>query len=150
MPQIPITGEILYHRGTIDRPCSQEPEPPMYTFIKIIHMTCAMLSIAGFLGRGILKINGSAVVEKKLVKVLPHVIDTVLLVSAITLVVMSGQYPWTTPWVGAKIVGLVVYIALGVVVMRTAKTRQTRIIAFALALATAAWILMVASTKQIM
>lgn len=122
----------------------------MYTFIKIIHMTCAMLSIAGFLGRGILKINGSAIVEKKLVKVLPHVIDTVLLVSAITLVVMSGQYPWTAPWVGAKVVGLVVYIGLGVVVMRTAKTRQTRIIAFALALATAAWILMVASTKQIM
>lgn len=122
----------------------------MYTFIKIIHMTCAMLSIAGFLGRGILKINGSAIVEKKLVKVLPHVIDTVLLVSAITLVVMSGQYPWTAPWVGAKVVGLVVYIGLGVVVMRTAKTRQTRIIAFALALATAAWILMVATTKQIL
>jgi uncharacterized membrane protein SirB2 len=34
--------------------------------------------------------------------------------------------------------------------MRTAKTRQARIIAFALALVTAAYILMVASTKTIM
>lgn len=122
----------------------------MYTFLKIIHMSFAMISILGFLVRGILKINESPIVEKKLVKVLPHVIDTVLLVSAITLVVMSGQYPWVAPWVGAKVLGLIVYIGLGVVVMRTAKTRQTRIIAFALALVTAAYILMVASTKTIM
>ncbi|MES3007582.1 MAG: SirB2 family protein [Pseudomonadota bacterium] len=122
----------------------------MYTFIKIIHMSFAMISILGFLGRGILKINESPIVEKKLVRVLPHVIDTVLLVSAITLVVMSGQYPWVAPWVGAKVLGLIVYIGLGVVVMRTAKTRKTRIIAFALALVTAAYILMVASTKTIM
>ena len=122
----------------------------MYTFLKIIHMSFAMISILGFLVRGILKINESPIVEKKLVKVLPHVIDTVLLVSAITLVVMSGQYPWVAPWVGAKVLGLIVYIGLGVVVMRTAKTRQTRIVAFALALVTAAYILMVASTKTIM
>ncbi len=122
----------------------------MYTFIKIIHMSFAMISILGFLVRGILKINESPLVEKKLVKVLPHVIDTVLLVSAIILVVMSGQYPWVAPWVGAKMLGLIVYIGLGVVVMRTAKTRQARIIAFALALVTAAYILMVASTKTIM
>ncbi len=122
----------------------------MYTFIKIIHMSFAMISILGFLVRGILKINESPLVEKKLVKVLPHVIDTVLLVSAIILVVMSGQYPWVAPWVGAKVLGLIVYIGLGVVVMRTAKTRQARIIAFALALVTAAYILMVASTKTIM
>jgi uncharacterized membrane protein SirB2 len=122
----------------------------MYTFIKIIHMSFAMISILGFLGRGILKINESPLVEKKLVKVLPHVIDTVLLASAIALVVMSEQYPWVEPWVGAKVLGLIVYIGLGVVVMRTAKTRQARIIAFALALVTAAYILMVASTKTIM
>ena len=122
----------------------------MYTFLKVIHMSFAMISILGFLGRGILKINESPLVEKKLVKVLPHVIDTVLLVSAIALVVMSGQYPWVAPWVGAKVLGLIVSIGLGVVVMRTAKTRQARIIAFALALVTAAYILMVASTKTIM
>ena len=79
----------------------------MYTFIKVVHMTCAMLSVLGFLGRGILKIQGSAIVEKKLVKILPHVIDTVLLVSAITMVVMSGQYRWVDTWVGAKIAGRV-------------------------------------------
>ena len=121
----------------------------MYTLIKIIHMSCAMISVLGFLARGILKINESPLVEKKLVKVLPHIIDTVLLVSAITLVVMSGQYPWVAPWVGAKIVGLIVYIGLGVVVMRTSKTKQARIIAFVLALATAAYIFMVAGTKTI-
>ena len=121
----------------------------MYTFIKIVHMTCAMLSVLGFLGRGVLKIQGSDIVEKKLVKILPHVIDTVLLVSAITLVIMSGQYPWVAPWVGAKIAGLVIYIGLGVVVMRTAKTQQVRVIAFVLALLTAAYIFMVAGTKTI-
>lgn len=121
----------------------------MYTLIKIIHMSCAMISVLGFLVRGILKIKESPMVEKKLVKVLPHVIDTVLLASAIALVVMSGQYPWVAPWVGAKIAGLVVYIALGVMTMRVAKTRQTRIISFALALVTAAYIFMVAATKTV-
>lgn len=121
----------------------------MYTFIKIIHMSFAMISVLGFLVRGILKINESPLVEKKLVRVLPHVIDTVLLLSAITLVIMSGQYPWVAPWVSAKIVGLVVYIGLGVVVMRTAKTRNARIAAFALALITAGYIFMVAGTKTI-
>ncbi len=108
-----------------------------------------MLSVLGFLARGVLKLQGSAIIDKKLVKILPHVIDTVLLVSAITLVIMSGQYPWVAPWVGAKIVGLVIYIGLGVVVMRTAKTQQTRIVAFVLALVTAGYIFMVAGTKTI-
>ena len=121
----------------------------MYTFIKIIHMSFAMISVLGFLARGILKINESPLVDKKLVRVLPHVIDTVLLASAITLVIMSGQYPWVAPWVSAKILGLVVYIGLGVVVMRTAKTRQARIAAFALALITVGYVFMVASTKTI-
>jgi uncharacterized membrane protein SirB2 len=121
----------------------------MYTLFKIIHMSCAMISVVGFIGRGILKINGSALVDKKLVKILPHVIDTLLLLSAITLVVMSGQYPWVAPWVSAKIAGLVIYIGLGVVVMRTAKTRQTRIIAFALALLTIGYVFAVAARKTI-
>jgi uncharacterized membrane protein SirB2 len=121
----------------------------MYTFIKILHMSLASISVLGFLVRGILKINESPIVEKKLVRVLPHVIDTFLLLSAITLVVMSGMYPWVAPWVAAKIVGLLVYIGLGVVVMRTARTRQTRIACFALALVTAAYIFMVAGTKTI-
>ena len=121
----------------------------MYTFIKIIHMSFAMISVLGFLARGILRINESPVVNRKLVRVLPHVIDTVLLTSAITLVIMSGQYPWVAPWVSAKILGLVVYIGLGVVVMRTAKTRQTRIVAFGLALLTAGYVFMIASTKTI-
>jgi uncharacterized membrane protein SirB2 len=112
-------------------------------------MSFAMISVLGFLARGILKINESPLVDKKLVRVLPHVIDTVLLASAIALVIMSGQYPWVAPWVSAKILGLVVYIGLGVVVMRTAKTRQTRIAAFALALITAGYVFMVAGTKTI-
>lgn len=107
-----------------------------------------MISVLGFIVRGILKIQDSSAVEKKLVKILPHVIDTVLLGSAIVLVVMSGQYPWVAPWVGIKIVGLIVYIALGVVVMRIAKTKQTRTLAFVLAIITAAYIFMVAATKS--
>lgn len=121
----------------------------MYTLIKIIHMSCAMLSIFGFIVRGALRINESPIVQKKLVKVLPHVIDTVLLVSAIFLVVMSGQYPFVVPWVTAKVLGLIVYIGLGVVAMRIAKTKRTRVIAYVLAIATAAYIVMVATTKQI-
>lgn len=121
----------------------------MYTLVKIIHMSFALISVLGFIARGILKIKESPIVEKKLIKVLPHVIDTVLLVSAIVLVVMSGQYPWVAPWVSAKILGLIVYIGLGVVVMRVAKTPKARMIAFVFAIITALYIFMVAATKSV-
>ena len=79
---------------------------------------------------------------------MPHVIDTVLLASAIALVVMSRQYPLVNGWLTAKIVGLIFYIGLGMVALRHRKTRHTRIAAWVAAQAVFVYIVAVALTRN--
>ncbi|MDO6806262.1 SirB2 family protein, partial [Wenyingzhuangia sp. 1_MG-2023] len=50
--------------------------------------------------------------------ILPHVIDTILLVFAIWLCVLIGQYPIVDGWLTGKVIGLVVLIGAGVVAIR--------------------------------
>ena len=80
------------------------------------------------------------------VRVVPHVVDTVLLASALYLAGQLG--PGAGSWLAAKVAGLVVYVAAGVVALRGGKTRGARIAAFVFALATFGYIVSVAVTKS--
>jgi uncharacterized membrane protein SirB2 len=120
----------------------------MYAIIKNIHVLAVLISIAGFILRGVWMMRESGLLDRKPVRVLPHIVDTVLLVTAIWLTVLIGQYPFSTSWLTAKLVALIVYIALGMIAIRRGKTRRQRIIAFGLALLTAAYILLVAVTRN--
>lgn len=119
----------------------------MYYGIKHLHMLLAVISIAGFILRGVWMMTGSALLEKRLVRILPHVVDTLLLVTAIVLMVMVSQYPLTAGWVTAKVVGLVVYIVLGMIALRRGRTLGIRVVAFAGAILVFAWIASVAVSK---
>ena len=120
-----------------------------YMAIKHLHMTCALLSGSFFLLRGIWMLRASPLLARRWVKVVPHVIDTLLLVSAIILVLWSGQYPFAQSWLGAKVVALVVYIVLGVVALKTGRTMTVRALALAGALLAFAYIISVAVTRQV-
>ncbi len=120
----------------------------MYAIIKNIHVLAVLISIAGFILRGVWMMRESGLLDRKPVRVLPHIVDTVLLVTAIWLTVLIGQYPFSTSWLTAKLVALIVYIALGMIAIRRGKTRRQRIVAFGLALLTAAYILLVAVTRN--
>ncbi|MFT6056210.1 MAG: putative membrane protein SirB2, partial [Pseudohongiellaceae bacterium] len=52
-----------------------------YVLIKNIHLAFAMLTTIGFCVRGAWMMTESAMLQKKLVKVLPHIVDTTLLIS---------------------------------------------------------------------
>lgn len=119
-----------------------------YLAIKHLHMGCAGLSIALFLLRGTWMLQGSAMLQRRWVRIAPHLVDTVLLGSAITLAIISHQYPFAQPWLGAKVVALVLYIVLGTIALKRGRTLRTRAIAFAAAIATFAYIVMVAVTRQ--
>ena len=71
-------------------------------------------------------------------KTLPHLVDSVLLLSALTLAWMLRLTPGNAPWLLAKIVGLVVYVALGVVALRPGVSCAVRAAAWVAALATVA------------
>lgn len=119
----------------------------MYFAFKHVHMLCAVLSIVSFIIRGALAIKGSSVLQKKWVRIAPHIIDTVLILSAVGLMVSIQQYPFVNGWLTAKLLGLIVYIFLGVVTLKIAKSQPVRVAAYLLAIGTFGYIASVAMTK---
>jgi len=93
-------------------------------------------------------LSESALLQKKWVKVAPHIIDTLLLGSAIALAITLQISPFEQTWLLAKIIGLLLYIALGTVALKRGKTRQIRMTALILALLTFGYIVKVALTKS--
>lgn len=118
-----------------------------YLLLKYVHIGLAGLSVSGFVLRWALMSGGSRAGFHRIVRVTPHVLDTVFLASGITLAVMSGFQPWNSNWLAAKIVGLVVYIALGMVAMKS-KPGAVRNLAFLSALLVFAWVVSVALLKS--
>lgn len=119
----------------------------MYFAFKHIHMLCAVISIISFIIRGALAIKGSSILQKKWIRIAPHIIDTLLILSAIGLMVSIQQYPFVNGWLTAKLIGLIVYIFLGVVTLKIAKSQPVRIVAYLLAIVTFGYIASVAVTK---
>ncbi|KIF82093.1 SirB2 family protein [Noviherbaspirillum autotrophicum] len=121
-----------------------------YLAIKHLHMTCAALSGSFFLVRGVWMLRDSAMLKQRWVRIAPHVIDTVLLVSALVMVVWSGQYPFVQGWLTAKVLALIAYILLGTVALKRGRTKGTRTVAFVAALLVFAYIVKVALTRQVL
>lgn len=119
-----------------------------YGIVKHIHMSAAMLSVALFFMRGNWMIFRPERLQQRWVKMVPHVIDTVLLVSALVLAYQFLQFPVPRSWLAAKIAGLLVYIGLGMIALKRGKTLAIRITAFIAALVTVGYIYAVAFSKQ--
>ena len=120
----------------------------MYILVKYVHVISVVLSVSGFFLRGLLMMRDSPLLRARWIKVLPHINDTVLLVAALTLAAMSGQYPFVADWVTAKIFGVIAYIILGALALRDASSRRTRIACWFASLAVFGWIVSVALTRQ--
>lgn len=120
----------------------------MYLALKHFHITCVILSGTGFALRGWWSITGSPRLRARLTRILPHIVDSCLLASAIGLAVMAEQYPFVHGWLTAKVLGLLTYIGLGAVALRPARPKGVRVAAFVGALATLAYIVSVALSKN--
>ena len=113
-----------------------------------IHLTCVALSGLGFLLRGIWMMTESAMLQAKPVRILPHIIDTLLLLSALALAVITSQYPFVMPWLTVKLVLLLAYIGLGVFALRRGKTKSQRVMFFIAALAVFVFMISVAFSRS--
>ena len=120
----------------------------LFEILKVLHVSCAVLSIGGFTLRGYWMITGNPRLRSRPARVLPHLIDTLLLGSAIGMLVIWQANPFVLPWLNAKIIALLCYIGLGMVAFRFGKTRRLRMLAFGMALLSAAYIVSVAITKS--
>ena len=119
-----------------------------YIILKYIHVITAIISIAGFITRGIWMMLSSVMLQQRWVKIAPHINDTLLLASAIALVFITSQYPGPAAWINAKIIALVVYIVLGIIALKPSRPMGVRIIAWCLAILTFAYIVLVALGKS--
>lgn len=121
----------------------------MYATLKLIHMSAAIVTISGFALRGFWRLTGSPNLQLRLVRIAPHVIDTIFLLSGIGLILSLRLQVLDHPWLITKLVALVIYVLLGTVALKRGKTANVRLGAFLLSLATFAYIVGVALNKSV-
>lgn len=120
----------------------------MYPFLKHLHVTCAGLSLGLFLLRGGWMVADSPRLRSRFSRIVPHVVDTFLLASAVGLSVLLSQYPFVHGWLTGKFFGLILYIVLGTIALRRGRTRTIRGAAFVGAVIVFVWIGMTAMTHS--
>ena len=106
----------------------------MYMALKHSHMLFVAISGVLFLLRGGWMLMDSSWLQKKWVKIVPHINDTLLLLTALSLCVLTQQYPLQQSWLTVKVIALLVYIGLGMVALKKGKTKPVRALAFVAAL----------------
>jgi len=112
--------------------------------IKTVHIISAAGIYILFFLRGIWSLNGSTVMCQRWIKIVPHVVDTLLIVSAIALAFSIRQYPFVDTWLTAKIIALLLYIMLGAVALRYGRSKTVRFSAWILAQLVLGYIVLVA------
>jgi uncharacterized membrane protein SirB2 len=118
--------------------------------VKAIHVTCVVLSFSGFFIRGIWMLRDSELLKRRWVKIVPQIIDSLLLASAITLAFQLRFSPLEQPWLMAKIIALLVYIGVGLVALRFGQHKSTRLLAWLLGLFIFIYIVSVAFSKSVL
>jgi uncharacterized membrane protein SirB2 len=119
-----------------------------YLLLRHAHIGCAILTIALFVLRGGLMLAESHWQRNIVLRYLPHVVDTVLLTTALMLTTVIHQYPFSTGWVTMKAVLLVVYIVLGSIALKRGRTKRIRTVALVAALLTIGFLVTVARTHH--
>jgi uncharacterized membrane protein SirB2 len=119
-----------------------------YATLKAVHAGCAFLSIAGFVARYLMMLMDAPALRARAVRVLPHLVDTVLLASAVALAWQLSVNPLREAWLATKIAALLGYIVLGAVALRYGRSKALRASAGIAAILLFGFIVSVARTKS--
>ena len=119
-----------------------------YLAVKYVHTIAAIVTISGFLLRGYWMLVESELLRHRVTRVVPHVVDAVLLVAGIAMLWMLHLNPLGQAWLLAKFAGLLAYILLGMVALKRGPTKQIRMVAFVAAIASFAYLFGVALSKS--
>ena len=119
-----------------------------YITIKYLHISCVLISYTLFFIRGVWMLRSSPLPQRRWVKIVPHTVDTVLLISAVMLAFQLSISPLSNPWLLAKIIALMLYIVLGMIAIKRGKTRKIRLYAWLAAQIVFIYIVIVALTHS--
>jgi uncharacterized membrane protein SirB2 len=111
-------------------------------------MLTAVATISGFVLRGYWMMTQSDRLQLRVIRIVPHIVDTVFLLSGVAMVWTLQLNVLSQPWLLAKFTGLIIYVVLGAIAIKRGPTMQIRITAFVSALAVFAYIIGVAMTKS--
>ena len=112
--------------------------------IKTLHVSCVLISYTLFFLRGIWTLKASNIMQQRWVKIVPHLVDTLLMSSAILLAYSIGQYPFQDVWLTEKFLALLLYIGLGSIALHGGKNMTQRLLAWLAAQAIFACIVTIA------
>ncbi|WP_130834859.1 SirB2 family protein [[Erwinia] mediterraneensis] len=122
-----------------------------YPLIKYLHLLTVIITVLLFLLRFFWQRSGSAMLQRRWVRIVPHVNDTLLLLTGALLVAITHFYPFSPQgsWLTEKLLGVIIYIALGSVALsRRPRTDRTRWVAFVIALLALVMVIKLAVTKM--
>ena len=125
-----------------------DPIAVIYLSVKTLHRSCVALSIGLFVVRGVLQLQCKPWRHSTLLRRAPHLVDTVLLSSALWLAWRIGQYPFVEGWLTAKVLALLAYILLGMRALGVNTPSSQRLPFFVTALLSVSYIVGVALTRS--
>ncbi len=120
----------------------------IYPWLKPLHIFLVVSTYALFFLRGIWRFRESPLLQNRWSNTVPHIVDTLLLLSAIALAITIHQYPFVDTWMTAKVLGLLLYIGLGFVALHRGTRKVTRIYSWLGAQAVFLYIVLVAITHN--
>ena len=115
----------------------------MYIAFKHSHMLFVVISILLFEYRFLLKIIKKPI--GKVLSIVPHINDTLLLATGISLAFIADFNPFDHSWLFVKIVALFFYIGFGMIALKANGTKS--IIGYVLATTTIVFMLFTAINK---
>ena len=116
--------------------------------MKHLHMTLALLSVLLFTLRFAWTLLGSGQLEKKWVKITPHIIDTFLLVIGFVMMMKLSINPLEQLWLAEKLMAVIAYIFTGYYTLKLARNKALQIIGYLGAIGWVMLIVRIAMTKQ--
>jgi len=115
-----------------------------YLQIKAVHVATVLASGALFAVRGALVLAGVRWAMAAPLRYLSYSIDTVLLTAAMMMLTALKLNPFVIPWLATKLILLVAYVVLGSLALKRARSPRARVLFYAAALATFAFMYSVA------
>lgn len=102
-------------------------------FLKYLHIVAVAAAFALFFVRGLWVMQSYPDPQERWVRVLPHAVDGVVVLSAVAMLVMSPK-GWPGDWLTVKLVLIAVYVVLALYLFRAARALATKFLAWLLGL----------------
>jgi uncharacterized membrane protein SirB2 len=97
-----------------------------YSPLKLAHIGLVLVSGGLFALRGALVLAGQSWAMARPWRLLSYGIDTLLLTAGVTLWILLSLNPVASPWLGVKLLLLVLYIVLGSLALKRARAPAAR------------------------